>query len=122
MTHPYSAIKLILAFYLIFLSYDNPLTPDDVDDSATNPMSTPIESIMAMFLMSMTNFGDYYGAFEKTEHEILAKVKFLDCQPTSTKIRFPYNYGISHCLSVSFCYVHGYRFHLTYKHVDCHDG
>ncbi|XP_044752853.1 transient receptor potential cation channel subfamily V member 5 [Coccinella septempunctata] len=65
------------AFYLIFLSYDNPLTPDDVDDSATNPMSTPIESIMAMFLMSMTNFGDYYGAFEKTEHEILAKFLFV---------------------------------------------
>ncbi|KAL3281599.1 hypothetical protein HHI36_004806 [Cryptolaemus montrouzieri] len=65
------------AFYLIFLSFDNPLTPDDVDDSATNPISTPIESIMAMFLMSLTNFGDYYGAFEKTEHEILAKILFV---------------------------------------------
>lgn len=58
------------------MSFDNPLTPEDVDDSATNPMSSPIESIMAMFLMSMTNFGDYYGAFPRTEHEYEAKVMF----------------------------------------------
>ncbi|KAJ8961285.1 hypothetical protein NQ318_008970 [Aromia moschata] len=65
------------AYYIIFLSFDNPLTPDDVDDSATNPMSTPIESIMAMFLMSMTNFGDYYDAFSRTEHEYEAKILFV---------------------------------------------
>nr|CAH7722831.1 unnamed protein product [Callosobruchus chinensis] len=65
------------AYYIIFLSFDNPLTPDDVDDSATNPMSTPIESIMAMFLMSLTNFGDYYDAFARTEHEYEAKVLFV---------------------------------------------
>ncbi|XP_023309951.1 transient receptor potential cation channel subfamily V member 5 [Anoplophora glabripennis] len=65
------------AFYIIFLSFDNPLTPEDVDDSATNPMSTPIESIMAMFLMSMTNFGEYYNAFARTEHEYEAKILFV---------------------------------------------
>ncbi|KAG5878666.1 hypothetical protein JTB14_015599 [Gonioctena quinquepunctata] len=65
------------AFYIIFLSFDNPLTPEEVDDSATNPMSTPIESIMAMFLMSMTNFGDYYDAFSRTEHEYEAKILFV---------------------------------------------
>ncbi|RZC32734.1 transient receptor potential cation channel subfamily V member 6 [Asbolus verrucosus] len=65
------------AFYIIFLSFDNPLTPEDVDDSASNPMSTPIESIMAMFLMSMTNFGDYYTAFERTDHEYEAKILFV---------------------------------------------
>lgn len=69
----YSVI-LISAYYIIFLSFDNPLTPEDVDDSATNPMSTPMESIMAMFLMSLTNFGDYYSAFSKTKHEYVAKV------------------------------------------------
>ncbi|CAG9764155.1 unnamed protein product [Ceutorhynchus assimilis] len=63
------------AYYIIFLSFDNPLTPEDVDDSKTNPMSTPAESIMAMFLMSMTNFGDYYNAFARTEHEYEAKVR-----------------------------------------------
>ncbi|CAG9827226.1 unnamed protein product [Diabrotica balteata] len=61
------------AYYIIFLSFDNPLTPEDVDDSATNPISTPMESIMAMFLMSLTNFGDYYDAFARTEHEYEAK-------------------------------------------------
>ncbi|XP_022906014.2 transient receptor potential cation channel subfamily V member 5 [Onthophagus taurus] len=65
------------AYYIIFLSFDNPLTPEDVDDSATNPMSTPMESIMAMFLMSLTNFGDYYTAFSRTEHEYVAKLLFV---------------------------------------------
>jgi len=37
-------------------------------------MPSPTESVLAMFLMSMTNFGDYYGAFERTEHEFEAKV------------------------------------------------
>ncbi|XP_030754916.1 transient receptor potential cation channel subfamily V member 3 isoform X2 [Sitophilus oryzae] len=65
------------SYYIIFLSFDNPLTPEEVDDSATNPMSTPTESIMAMFLMSLTNFGDYYNAFARTEHEYEAKVLFV---------------------------------------------
>lgn len=29
---------------------------------------------MAMFLMSLTSFSDYYGAFDRTDHEIEAKV------------------------------------------------
>ena len=56
------------------MSFDNPNTPEGVDDSITNPMPSPMESIMAMFLMSMTNFGDYYGAFERTKHEMEGKV------------------------------------------------
>ncbi|XP_035731600.1 transient receptor potential cation channel subfamily V member 5-like isoform X1 [Vespa mandarinia] len=65
------------AYYIIFLSFDNPNTPDGVDDSTSNPMPSPMESVMAMFLMSMTNFGDYYGAFERTKHEIEAKLLFV---------------------------------------------
>ncbi|XP_044012696.1 transient receptor potential cation channel subfamily V member 5 [Aphidius gifuensis] len=65
------------AYYIIFLSFDNPQTPEGVDDSTSNPMPSPMESVMAMFLMSMTNFGDYYGAFERTEHEIEAKCLFV---------------------------------------------
>ncbi|XP_075232991.1 transient receptor potential cation channel subfamily V member nanchung [Lycorma delicatula] len=65
------------AYYIIFLSYDNPTTPDGVDDSASNPLPNPVEAVMAMFFMSLTNFGDYYGAFEKTDHEIEAKVFFV---------------------------------------------
>lgn len=67
-------LLLIIAYYIIFLSFDNPQTPEGVDDTTSNPMPSPMESIMAMFLMSMTNFGDYYGAFERTEHEMEAKV------------------------------------------------
>ncbi|XP_029680490.1 transient receptor potential cation channel subfamily V member 5 [Formica exsecta] len=65
------------AYYIIFLSFDNPNTPEGVDDSITNPMPSPMESVMAMFLMSMTNFGDYYGAFDRTEHEFEAKLLFV---------------------------------------------
>ncbi|XP_078037386.1 transient receptor potential cation channel subfamily V member nanchung [Augochlora pura] len=65
------------AYYIIFLSFDNPNTPEGVDDSMNNPMPSPMESVMAMFLMSMTNFGDYYSAFERTEHEIEAKFLFV---------------------------------------------
>ncbi|XP_063989995.1 transient receptor potential cation channel subfamily V member 5 isoform X5 [Diachasmimorpha longicaudata] len=65
------------AYYIIFLSFDNPQTPEGVDDTTSNPMPSPMESIMAMFLMSMTNFGDYYGAFERTEHEMEAKCLFV---------------------------------------------
>ncbi|XP_076672805.1 transient receptor potential cation channel subfamily V member nanchung isoform X2 [Andrena cerasifolii] len=65
------------AYYIIFLSFDNPNTPEGVDDSISNPMPSPMESIMAMFLMSMTNFGDYYGAFERTQHEMEAKFLFV---------------------------------------------
>ncbi|XP_067008057.2 transient receptor potential cation channel subfamily V member 5 [Anabrus simplex] len=65
------------AYYIIFLSFDNPNTPEGVDDTVSNPMPSPMESIMAMFLMSMTNFGDYFGAFERTEHEFVAKLMFV---------------------------------------------
>uniref|UniRef100_A0A182PBM6 Ion transport domain-containing protein n=1 Tax=Anopheles epiroticus TaxID=199890 RepID=A0A182PBM6_9DIPT len=56
------------AYYIVFLSYK----PDEEGDP--NPMPSPIESIVAMFLMSLTNFGDYYGALENTDHEMCAKV------------------------------------------------
>lgn len=69
--HPHTA------YYIIFLSFDNPLTPEGVDDSVSNPMPTPVESIMAMFLMSMANFGDYFAAYERTEHEFVAKLLFV---------------------------------------------
>lgn len=67
---------MISAYYIIFLSFDNPNTPEGIDDSTTNPMSSPVESVLAMFLMSMTNFGDYFGTFDRTEHEFEAKVFF----------------------------------------------
>lgn len=70
----YDGFHIFTAYYIIFLSFDNPNTPEGVDDSVSNPMPSPMESIMAMFLMSLTSFSDYYGAFDRTDHEIEAKV------------------------------------------------
>jgi hypothetical protein len=68
------SISIYIAYHIIFLSFDSPNTPDGIDDSMLNPMSRPTESALAMFLMSMTNFGDYYGAFERTGHESEVKL------------------------------------------------
>lgn len=65
------------AYYIIFLSFDNPTPSDDDDDSQTNPVPSPMESIVAMFLMSLTNFGDYYSAMEQTNHELEGKILFV---------------------------------------------
>ncbi|XP_073981957.1 transient receptor potential cation channel subfamily V member nanchung isoform X2 [Rhodnius prolixus] len=65
------------AYYIIFLSFDNPNTPEGVDDSVSNPIPNPVEAVMAMFFMSMTSFGDYYPAMEKTDHEFGAKLCFV---------------------------------------------
>ncbi|XP_014253746.1 transient receptor potential cation channel subfamily V member 6 [Cimex lectularius] len=65
------------AYYIIFLSFDNPNTPEGVDDSVSNPIPNPVEAVMAMFFMSMTSFGDYYPALERTDHEFGAKLCFV---------------------------------------------
>ena len=75
-------------------------------------MSTPIESIMAMFLMSMTNFGEYYNAFSRTEHEYVAKV----C--TIIDLLTPFNT----VAAVTVRDIHGDSCHIAGQHVDRHDG
>lgn len=65
------------SYFIIFLSFDNPSTPEGIDDSETNPVPSAMESIVAMFLMSLTNFGDYYGTMERTNHEMEAKILFV---------------------------------------------
>ena len=62
------------AYYIVFLSY-SPIGSDD--EEAENPVPSPMESIVAMFLMSLTNFGDYYSAMELTNHEMSAKFLFV---------------------------------------------
>jgi hypothetical protein len=54
-------------------------------------MSNPTESVLAMFLMSMTNFGDYYGAFERTEHEFEAKVSSDDYVQLTIRFHWIHN-------------------------------
>lgn len=46
-------------------------------DDDNNPVPSPMESIVAMFLMSLTNFGDYYSAMDMTNHEMEAKLLFV---------------------------------------------
>lgn len=64
------------AYYIIFLSFENAATPD-ANDAESNPMPSPMESIVAMFLMSLTNFGDYYSTMEQTNHELEGKILFV---------------------------------------------
>lgn len=84
-----------------------------MDDSMTNPMPTPVESVMAMFLMSLTNFGDYFSAFERTDHEFEAKVKLIH-----KKIIFK----TFHNFIATFCDLYGNCWNITSKHVNCYDG
>ena len=58
------------AYYIIFLTFDS----SDEEEEELNPISSPMESFISMFLMSLGNFGDYYGGMEFTDHEIGAKV------------------------------------------------
>lgn len=53
---------LISALYLIHLNQE------------WSPFSDPIESIMAMFMMSLGEFGDYFVTFKQTDFPELAKV------------------------------------------------
>jgi transient receptor potential cation channel subfamily V protein 5 len=60
------------AYYIIFLTFDN--SDEEEPEPELNPISSPMESFISMFLMSLGNFGDYYGGMEYTAHEMQAKV------------------------------------------------
>ncbi|KAG8202146.1 hypothetical protein JTE90_010505 [Oedothorax gibbosus] len=55
-------------YYVIFLSYkaDKPSFFDD-----------PIQSVLAMFIMSLSEFGDIYEQFNYTQHQNISKVFFI---------------------------------------------
>lgn len=59
------------AYYIIFLTFDS----SEEEEQELNPISSPMESFISMFLMSLGNFGDYYGGMEFTDHEATAKVR-----------------------------------------------
>lgn len=64
------------AYYIIFISFDgSPEKPGD--DPQANPVPSPMESIVAMFLMSLGSFGDYYGAMDTTNHATEGKILFV---------------------------------------------
>jgi len=62
------------AYYIVFLTY----TPEVSEDkNRTNPMSSPTESVLLMFLVSLNDFSALYDAFPGTKHEIVAKILFV---------------------------------------------
>lgn len=100
------------AYYIIFLTFDN--SEEENPEPELNPISSPMESFISMFLMSLGNFGDYYGGMEFTEHETHAKVSGT----VNTSHRLLCYFSIAD----SFRPIHGSRGCSAYQFVDCHDG
>lgn len=69
----------------------------------SNPIPNPVEAVMAMFFMSMTSFGDYYPAMEKTDHEFGAKVNWAYFIARNAKIYKETNIYIQFNIFVSSC-------------------
>ncbi|XP_037076817.1 transient receptor potential cation channel subfamily V member 5-like [Pollicipes pollicipes] len=58
------------AYFIIYRSYKHP-------DGAPNPMATPIQSIMLMFLASMNSFGDLYNNLKYTRQRLVGQILFI---------------------------------------------
>jgi hypothetical protein len=55
------------AFYIIFQSYHP-------SDDSRHPMVTPVESIIAIFMMSLGAFGGIWNGANDTHHSLSGKV------------------------------------------------
>ena len=51
------------AYYIIFSGYE--------DDEEDNPLETPVESFILMFIMSLGEFGDLWDTFDSTKHSTI---------------------------------------------------
>lgn len=58
------------AYYCIYRSYSNP-------DGSTNPMETPIQSILLMFVASLSNFSDLYSNLRFTKQRLVGQILFI---------------------------------------------
>ena len=63
----------ILAFYIIFQSYDETRIDEEDADNAVVPYS-PSESVLNLFIISTGNFGDFMGAIGGTNHSAIGHV------------------------------------------------
>ena len=54
------------AYYVIFSGFES-----DEDD---NPLETPVESFIQMFIMSLGEFGDLWDTFDSTKHSALGSI------------------------------------------------
>lgn len=102
------------AYYIIFLTFDN--SEEENPEPELNPISSPMESFISMFLMSLGNFGDYYGGMEFTEHEPHAKVRLV--------VNAFGSGDVSLMISIAdpFRAVHGSRGRSAHQFVDRYDG
>lgn len=57
------------AFFIIFRSYKKPKT--------SNPMDSPAESVISMFMMSLSSFDTTFESFQHTAHEKMAWILFI---------------------------------------------
>ena len=53
------------AYYIIFSGHE--------DDEEDNPLETPVESFILMFIMSLGEFGDLWDTFDSTKHAAIGK-------------------------------------------------
>jgi len=54
------------AYYIIYQSHNGA--------NSSNPMKTPIEAILKVFIMSLGSFGDIWGSLGDTDHSLIGKV------------------------------------------------
>lgn len=103
------------AYYIVFLTFDN--SEEEEPEPEFNPISSPMESFISMFLMSLGNFGDYYGGMEFTGHELQAKV-------STSHLSFIYVNIINNFFFTSDTvrFVYGNCGRASYQHVDRYDG
>lgn len=59
------------AFFVLFLSHYSR------DGNSDNYFQDPVESIMAMFIMSMQEFADMYNQFDNIQYPTVAKILFI---------------------------------------------
>ena len=58
------------AYFIIFQSWNEEEASEEVDE---NPMPTPIESFLRVFVMSLGIFGDVWEGLEATDHSAQGK-------------------------------------------------
>ena len=59
------------AYYIIFSGHE--------DDEEDNPLETPVESFILMFIMSLGEFGDLWDTFDSTKHSTIGRfVKIIE--------------------------------------------
>ena len=68
-------MNVFLAYYIIFQSYVPPPDPEEEEVLEHNPMSSPAESFLRVFIMSLGIFGDVWDSLDFTNHAVAGKAR-----------------------------------------------